>query len=370
MTRSSFSLRLRWCAALAATCSLALFLPHAAQGQKGNQKGKGRFGGFGGGTNGVEVRTGAKFRALFRSVVAGPARSTVRVQAGDKDAALGVVVSEDGYILTQATDLDGAKLTVKVRDAEQAYPARVVGVQKAYNLALLKVDAKGLTPVRWKDSTAAPVGSWVASVGMEAEPAAVGVVSVAARKVPGAKGPRQPPAAGGGFLGIGLADEGPGAVVGEVQANSAASKAGLKINDVIVAVGGKEVADAEALVRAISRRKPGEEVVLKVRRGEEEMELKVTLGKRPAGGPNRGDFQNALGSKLSKVRNGIPTILQHDGVVLPEDCGGPLVDLDGNVVGLNISRAGRTETWAIPSEVVRTLLPGLMPAKETPVGSK
>src|SRR5262245_8602216 len=124
MTRSRFGLRLCWCAALAATFSLALFLPHAALGQKGNQKGKG---GFGGGTNGVEVRTGAKFRALFRSVVAEPAKSTVRVLAGGKDTALGVVVSEDGYILTQATDLDGAKLTVKVRDAEQAHPARVVG---------------------------------------------------------------------------------------------------------------------------------------------------------------------------------------------------------------------------------------------------
>jgi S1-C subfamily serine protease len=55
-------------------------------------------------------------------------------------------------------------------------------------------------------------------------------------------------------------------------------------------------------------------------------------------------------------------------VVEPEDCGGPLVDLDGDVVGVNIARAGRTETRAIPSEVVRSLLPGMMPAKETPVG--
>src|SRR5947209_6103298 len=93
MTRSPFALRLRWCAALAATFTLALFLPPAAQAQKGGKGGKGgRFGGFnfGGGTNGVEVRAGAKFKALFRDVVAGPARSTVRVQAEGKDLALGV----------------------------------------------------------------------------------------------------------------------------------------------------------------------------------------------------------------------------------------------------------------------------------------
>jgi hypothetical protein len=37
------------------------------------------------------------------------------------------------------------------------------------------------------------------------------------------------------------------------------------------------------------------------------------------------------------------------------------------VVGVNIARAGRTETRAIPSEVIRSLLPGMMPGKETPV---
>jgi serine protease Do len=359
MTLSPCRRRLYWCAALSALCCLSLLLPPAASAQKGKKK-------FGGGTNGVEIKQSPKFKALFREVVAEAARSTARVQADGKDAALGVVVSEDGYILTQATDLDGAKLTVTLRGAEQPYTARLVNVKKEYNLALLKVEAKGLTPVRWKDSKVASVGSWVASVGMKAEPAAVGVVSVATRKVPGAKGPRSAPPANGGFLGIGLADEGPGAVVGEVQPNSAASKAGLKVNDVILAVAGKDVADAEALVRAISKRKPGEVVVLKVRRGEEELELKAKLGKRP-NNANRGDFQNMLGSKLSKIRDGFPVVLQHDSVVEPEDCGGPLVDLDGHVVGVNIARAGRTETRAIPSEVIRSLLPGIMPGKETPV---
>ena len=46
-------------------------------------------------------------------------------------------------------------------------------------------------------------------------------------------------------------------------------------------------------------------------------------------------------------------ILQHDSVLKPSECGGPLVDLDGKVVGINIARAGRTETYAIPSEVVQ-----------------
>ena len=47
----------------------------------------------------------------------------------------------------------------------------------------------------------------------------------------------------------------------------------------------------------------------------------------------------------------------------PNECGGPLVDLDGRVIGLNIARAGRTETYAIPSEVILQLLPELLAAK-------
>src|SRR5262249_11927645 len=46
-------------------------------------------------------------------------------------------------------------------------------------------------------------------------------------------------------------------------------------------------------------------------------------------------------------------------------CGGPLVDLDGKTVGINIARAGRTETYAIPSEEVQALLADLKSGKLT-----
>ena len=64
-----------------------------------------------------------------------------------------------------------------------------------------------------------------------------------------------------------------------------------------------------------------------------------------------------MGTKLSMRRGGFPTILQHDSGVRPEDCGGPLVDLDGKAIGINIARAGRTETYAIPSDDIEKLLP-------------
>ena len=70
-----------------------------------------------------------------------------------------------------------------------------------------------------------------------------------------------------------------------------------------------------------------------------------------------------MGSELSDRRGGFPSILQHDTVIKPIDCGGPVVDLDGKTVGINISRSGRTETYAIPSEAVLALIDDLKSGK-------
>jgi serine protease Do len=75
---------------------------------------------------------------------------------------------------------------------------------------------------------------------------------------------------------------------------------------------------------------------------------------------------NRMGGPLSERRNGFPTILQHDAVLRPSDCGGPLVDLDGKVIGINIARAGRTESYAAPAEALLPLMYDLMSGKHAP----
>src|SRR4029077_19551483 len=89
-------------------------------------------------------------------------------------------------------------------------------------------------------------------------------------------------------------------------------------------------------------------------------DFKVKLEISPQGG---GNPQDKMGSKLSDRRGGFPSILQHDTVVQPQDCGGPVIDLDGKAVGINIARAGRTETYAIPSEAILGLLDDLQSGK-------
>jgi serine protease Do len=242
----------------------------------------------------------------------------------------------------------------------------VAGVKDDLDLALLKVEAKGLKAVQWRDAKDVELGDWVVAAGTGKEPVAVGVVSVRTRTM----GRRDyPPATNpnSGFLGITLAEdpaEG-GVKIGTVQPGSGAAKAGLKADDIVLAINNKRVPDPETLMSTVARYKPKDVITLKIKRDGEEQELKATLGARPAD-LSRGDFQNRLGNELSDRRGGFPAILQHDTVLRPGDCGGPLVDLDGKVVGINIARAGRVETYALPSENVLAVLDELKSGKLAP----
>jgi putative serine protease PepD len=88
-----------------------------------------------------------------------------------------------------------------------------------------------------------------------------------------------------GYLGIGLGDRrdgGSGAVITEVQADSPADKAGLKVNDVVVAINGRTVTGQGALIAAIRDSAPGDKVTITVDRDGSKKELVATLTTRPA----------------------------------------------------------------------------------------
>src|SRR5437879_4600643 len=87
------------------------------------------------------LRSNPKFVQVFREVVAGPSHCTVRVRNDGKDAALGLVVGADGWILTKAFDLKN-KVTCRLEDG-RVFDASVVGVHGLHDLALLKIDATG-----------------------------------------------------------------------------------------------------------------------------------------------------------------------------------------------------------------------------------
>jgi serine protease Do len=317
-----------------------------------------------------DLRNGPKVLKAFREVVAKPSAHTVRVLADGKEVALGTIIEADGWILTKWSEIEAKKdkVTVRLKDGK-VLKAEVRGVKDdkggAYDIAMLKVDAKGLPTVEWRPSKDATVGKWVASVGTGADPVAIGVVSVATRKYKaGDQGPKIDNFKAG-YLGVGnLTEAMGGAKVGSFPKPSPAEKAGLKVNDIIYEIGGRRILDTESLINIVGRFKPGDKVLVKVKRGEEEKEFDITLGARPK--ELQGNPQERMGTRLSTRRGGFPAIIQHDSGIRPEDCGGPLVDLDGKTVGINIARAGRTESYAIPSEDIQPLLSELKSGKLAP----
>jgi serine protease Do len=77
----------------------------------------------------------------------------------------GVVVSPDGYILTNNHVVDGAT-DVKVSFAnKEEYPAKIVGTDKYSDVAVLKIDKSGLTTLPFADSAHAEVGDVVLAIG-------------------------------------------------------------------------------------------------------------------------------------------------------------------------------------------------------------
>jgi serine protease Do len=311
---------------------------------------------------------------VFRPVVAKASESTVRVKADGKDVCYGVVVDGDGYVLTKWSEIkDKNEVTVTLKNGVILTDVKLVtegSKDDEFDLALVKVHARGLKPIEWAPSKIATVGRWVASVKNDTDPVGVGVVSVASRKFAfGDQPPKRMPSPNAGRLGIQLAPGTGGAKILFVEAKGPADVAGLKVNDVVYEVSGKKIPDDQVLIETIQGFKAGDKILMKVKRGSDDLELKATLGKV--------DFkqlginpQELMGTKLSGRRGGFPVIIQHDTGVAPENCGGPLVDLDGKVVGINISRAGRTETYAIPSEEIQKLLPDLKTGKTTKVAKK
>jgi serine protease Do len=106
-----------------------------------------------------------EFREFFRGLPALPDAPRMTPPGGGVSSGSGFIVSPDGYILTNAHVLDGAdRVTVRLLDRRE-FPAKVVGRDPTTDVAVVKIDATGLTPAPLGNSDAARVGEWVLAVG-------------------------------------------------------------------------------------------------------------------------------------------------------------------------------------------------------------
>src|SRR5437762_2400866 len=99
----------------------------------------------------------------------------------------GFVISQDGYVLTNAHVVEGAdEITVKFTDKRE-FKAKVIGADKRSDIALIKIDATGLPAVRFGDPQKLKVGEWVFAIGSPfgfENTVTAGIVSAKGRSLP------------------------------------------------------------------------------------------------------------------------------------------------------------------------------------------
>ena len=115
----------------------------------------------------AEQQTGIPEEALppgFRQFFFGP-QGQQRQKQVEHGVGSGIVISPDGYIVTNAHVVDGAtKINVTLHD-RRVFPAKLVGVDKLNDLAVVRIEAKDLTTIAWGDSTRLHPGQTVLAFG-------------------------------------------------------------------------------------------------------------------------------------------------------------------------------------------------------------
>jgi serine protease Do len=265
----------------------------------------------------------------------------------------GVIISPDGYIVTNNHVVDGAtNIRVTMTD-KRILSAKLIGRDKLTDLAVIKVDASDLPSIPLGDSTKLRPGQTVLAFGNPLGfrfTVTRGIISALNRPNPNSdrRAPGEfiqtdaainPGNSGGplvdahgevvgintflisetggfsgmgfaiptqivkptvdalikngkiehGFMGIGISDVTPdeakffdvkdasGAVVSQVEPDSPAAKAGLRVGDVITGLNGKTVNDAGELQVAVGQKQPGTKIDLTVMRDGKNMQVPVTL---------------------------------------------------------------------------------------------
>lgn len=137
---------------------------------------------------GLEMPEGTPFDEMFKHFFGPDSQGGQRAQPYESHSlGSGFVLSQDGYILTNHHVIKEAdEIIVRFNDRTEL-EAKVLGSDERSDIALLKVEATGLTAVKLGDSTKLQVGEWVLAIGSPFgfdSSATAGIVSALGRNLP------------------------------------------------------------------------------------------------------------------------------------------------------------------------------------------
>ncbi len=341
--------------------------------------------------------TGSAITDVFEPQRLAIQKSSAVIYNKRDEIAYGVVVSKDGYILTKASEIqreekstggeekseggeeksedgkekgEGGK-ELKIPIPEMKLPApekaeaepfvlavrvdnqsfeevKIIHVDKQWDVALIKVDAQDLTPAEFAPDSNLEQGTWVVVNGATSRTkrrVLSGIISAKAREIPK-----------DGVVGLGLVldtvkDK---LKVKNISEGSGAALAGVKVDDVIVKLEEKKITEFKDIAEVLKDKKVGDIVKLTVKRAGKDLDLTIKLDTL-ANTEKPMDRNDQMSGDFSKRRAGFPRIIQHDILANSNTMGGPVLDMKGRVVGMNIARANRCETFAIPVEELQVI---------------
>ncbi len=289
------------------------------------------------------------------------------VYVHDHAVALATVVDDAGHVLTKRSELpaDGQGILVTMPDGVMA-PATIVAARPEEDLALLATHEPGHAAVDFasaalsqraaSDGKLLDEGMFLVSPGADGMAMSIGAVALRERTTTR----RDVTSA---FLGVGVREaekpelEGAGVssgvLVRTLTRGSPAEAAGVQEGDLLVSVDDVPIPTQQVLGDVVRRHAIGEAMVLELVRDGERVRLTARGAVRPRESGPPASTPDAPSSRRS---SGFGSVIQHDSVLASSEIGGPVVDLGGRVVGLNIARVDRTRTYALSADRVARAL--------------
>ena len=282
--------------------------------------------------------------------------SIVKLNVNGETVALGTVVDASGLALTKASELKPGNLTCWL-STDKEVRAEVIRVDDEEDVALVRIHARDLKPIRWTEGGSA-IGQWAITPGIAPTPQAVGIISAMPRRIRHSRA----------LIGVQFDYNVASPRIESILPGLGAEQAGLKPGDVIVAVNAATVTNREQVVESLRELREGQTVKLEVQRSETQFTAEVRMMVPRAGQLGEGAYSarrlRRLGGDVSRRAEGFEVAIEHDTVLPPWLCGGPLVNLDGRAVGLNIARAGRVSTYALPARLAKRIFAELKVSRD------
>lgn len=138
-------------------------------------------------------------------------------------------------------------------------------------------------------------------------------------------------------------------ILTRINPNSPAEKSGLLLQDQITGINNIPISQPPQYGSELMKYEPGDTISIQGIRSGNPYSLQVILGNLPqtSGHP----AYHFAGGKSARS-DGFKNVFAHDGLLRPEQCGGPVFDSSGNFCGINIARFSRTSALAFPKDEV------------------